>query len=288
MPKMPPSFAEIIRSEQSTFLIGKDKHPVVVHAAAIASTSAPLNCLINGPMVEGQTKCAEFPDLEVEDFVRFCEWAYRGDYATPCGELDVEEGDGQAGAEAAPAAAGDLTLVSGKKRRQDESDGWGTDLPVKDKKPRVSRGKLTKEEFRYNFDYRKYYCNEPCPKRVINRSFKVIINTQPNQSFSPVFLAHARLYVFASIHLVERLKTSILRKLHTTLVGFNLHNNDRRIQDVVDLAQYVYSSDDLIPDDEIRRMVVEYFVREVEVVGKSKPFNALLEDGACLSSISGG
>jgi hypothetical protein len=56
---------------------------VVVHSAAIAATSEYFDALINGGMDEAQKKCARFEDVRVEDFVRFVEWAYRGDYGVP-------------------------------------------------------------------------------------------------------------------------------------------------------------------------------------------------------------
>jgi hypothetical protein len=34
-------------------------------------------------MLEGQTRKVLFPELELEDFERICEFAYRGDYSAP-------------------------------------------------------------------------------------------------------------------------------------------------------------------------------------------------------------
>jgi hypothetical protein len=55
----------------------------VVHAAAIAATSQQLDALIDGGMQESATRCAKVEDIKVDDFIRFCEYAYRGDYTTP-------------------------------------------------------------------------------------------------------------------------------------------------------------------------------------------------------------
>ncbi|KAF2797096.1 hypothetical protein K505DRAFT_215438, partial [Melanomma pulvis-pyrius CBS 109.77] len=73
----------ILESPQFTLLLGEAQEPVVVHAMAIATLSDPLNCLINGHMKEAQEKSAELPYIEKDDFLRLCEFAYRGDYTTP-------------------------------------------------------------------------------------------------------------------------------------------------------------------------------------------------------------
>lgn len=64
--------------------------PIVVHAAALAATSTQMDRLINGQMKEANDKRAEIPDISVEDFTRFCEYAYRGDYAAPSYIVDAD------------------------------------------------------------------------------------------------------------------------------------------------------------------------------------------------------
>jgi hypothetical protein len=55
----------------------------VVHAAVIAATSQYFNALINGGMKESQEGSAKLADVQFDDFMRFCEYAYRGDYTAP-------------------------------------------------------------------------------------------------------------------------------------------------------------------------------------------------------------
>ena len=61
----------VIRSRLFTFLVGKEKEPIVVHAAAIAATSRKPNTLINGGMIESEEGWARIEDVEVNDFIRF-------------------------------------------------------------------------------------------------------------------------------------------------------------------------------------------------------------------------
>jgi hypothetical protein len=51
-----------------------------VHAAAIAATCKTLAELVSGKTKEAQAGKVSWKHVAVDDFVRFCEWAYRGDY----------------------------------------------------------------------------------------------------------------------------------------------------------------------------------------------------------------
>ncbi|XP_014550219.1 hypothetical protein COCVIDRAFT_21266, partial [Bipolaris victoriae FI3] len=80
---MAPTFADFIQSPQFTFFVGQEGKPVVVHAAAVAATSPQLDALVSGGMQESETRCARIEDVRVDDFIRFCEYTYRGDYTVP-------------------------------------------------------------------------------------------------------------------------------------------------------------------------------------------------------------
>lgn len=72
-----------MNSSQFTFYIGKTKKPFLVHAAAIADHSPVLSALIYGPMLEAKTKSVTLDDMVEADFIRFCQFAYAGDYNPP-------------------------------------------------------------------------------------------------------------------------------------------------------------------------------------------------------------
>lgn len=95
----------------------------MVHAAAIAATSQQLDALINGGMEESKTRCARMEDVKVDDFIRFCEYAYRGDYTVPpWEELPPEP-----------------SSTSGKNQQNGDDDGW--DLAPLSKKRKGKNGK---------------------------------------------------------------------------------------------------------------------------------------------------
>ncbi|ORY10230.1 hypothetical protein BCR34DRAFT_588707 [Clohesyomyces aquaticus] len=79
---MASTFEDFIQSHQFTFFVGQEGTPIMVHAAAIAAASQQLNALINGGMEESKKRCARIEDVTVDDFIRFCEYAYRGDYTS--------------------------------------------------------------------------------------------------------------------------------------------------------------------------------------------------------------
>jgi len=73
----------IIRSPTITFKLGEQQEPVFVHKAPIAALSDSLDALLNGRMVESQQGVVEWPDVTVQTFARFSNFAYSGDYANP-------------------------------------------------------------------------------------------------------------------------------------------------------------------------------------------------------------
>ena len=104
-----------------------------------------------------------------------------------------------------------------------------------------------------------------------------------DQNFTPVLLAHARLYCFAHLRLIAPLKALTLDKLHKTLLNFKLYA--KRVGDIIELARYAYSNPDL-PDrsgdgtlDDLRKLVVEYIVCEIDTIGKYDEFVKYMEEG---------
>ena len=73
----------LIRSEEYTFYIGPDKKLIIVHAGAIAAISKILDNIINDRSETSKERHTTWRKILVDDFVRFCEYAYRGDYTAP-------------------------------------------------------------------------------------------------------------------------------------------------------------------------------------------------------------
>jgi hypothetical protein len=61
-----------------------------VHAAAIAGTCKTLAELVSGGTKESRAGKASWTHIAVDDFVPFCEWAYRGDYTMSLRKKNLE------------------------------------------------------------------------------------------------------------------------------------------------------------------------------------------------------
>lgn len=285
----------IIQSEQYTFVVGKEKVPVVVHAAALAATSTQIDRLINGGMKEAKDKCAEIPDISVEDFTRFCEYAYRGDYAIPSYAFDENRSANEkVEGSSDPTTSTEKDPETSAQTEDDFffplepdapaiQDGWSSFGNKKSKKPKPSKT----SNFRESFRDRNYLSRNECLVETTSR-FEVKSNTSDEQDYTPIFLAHARLYAFAHMRLAHNLRRLTLEKLHKTLVGFQLF--EARVNDIIGVTRYAYSNEyipDRAPDeciDELRKLIVDYIVSEFDVIGKAAGLHAYLEEGGQFAS----
>jgi hypothetical protein len=318
--------------------VGSEQKTVQVHSAAIAGQSAALGRLVNGCMSEAQTHSANLPDVQPEDFTRFCQFAYCGDYTPPRCTIDelaasecepqdhVEESENRtAGTQASDQPREESVTQEGKPgpgqtpiwsiggfqdwsfrkhaeldcmlqedsgseympdddESEDGSEGPGSDDVGSDEvKNLVADAKenlpkcleLQKQSIhRHSLNVRTREC--------FVMEYGVVPNWAAEENYTPVFLGHARLYVFAEKYGISTLRTLTLSKLHQTLVYFTLF--DERIGDIIALVRYAYSNDNT-PDhegekvDSLRRLVAQYIVRESMTFGNTEEFRSLLEEG---------
>lgn len=242
-------------------------------------------------MKEARDRCAE-QEMETADFVRFVEYAYRGDFTAPSPifepvNVKLEEEHGVAdqlppGVEApAPSevhswseAVPDIAEETAAQVAE-EDGGWGAFVAKKKK------GKSKTSLFRKQIFDSHDYSGEGDFRTSITGGFTPGSNSAPELNFTPVFLAYARLYGFSEMRLIHELKALTLHKLHCTLKNFTLF--PARISDVIELVRCAYEN---TPNrradgsvDELRALVVEYLVCKHQKIGKSIEFKGLLEEG---------
>jgi len=223
-------------------------------------------------MAEAQSKFATLNDVLEDDFIRFCQFAYTGDYSTPAYVVQEISSDEESVQEPYPVAAEDSLPQTPP---PEEDDGWGVSPKKKNKKASSPISK--KATLRRSFE-NKSFCTI-LPRDAFLDSCRILANSEATQDYTPVFLAHARLYVLADKYGVKPLQTLSLYKLHKTLVDFTLYK--ARIGDVIQLARYTYSDEHTLDNgsDQLRKLVSKYLACESDVIGGSKEFLSLMEEG---------
>ncbi|EGE02933.1 hypothetical protein TEQG_01971 [Trichophyton equinum CBS 127.97] len=276
---MDKPFGGLIRSELFTFLIGPEKVPFVVNSEAIAKQSSVLHGLVNGNMLEAQSKTVVWPDVDEDTFVRFCEFCYLDNYSPPsCGW------DGNTVEKAFPVkndtqseklvhaleshSASPTSTPPPRTNRRGKKKGT---LASRPKQSLEARSDLTEDQ--------EYLLPERCTQ--FTEQFEPFSNVADDQDFTPVFLGHARLYVIADKYCIEALKELVLFKLHTTLKGFTLF--PKRIGDLVKLIQFVYTEDNTRGGskqiDPLRKLVTRYMTTVLKDIAVNPAFLGLLLEG---------
>lgn len=258
----------------------------------IASQSKALDTLINGEMEEAKNGCADFPNMTEGDFLRFCQYAYTGNYKPPPFGIDVEEEENPVLDEPPPDGLPFPTSPEPvyepvyEPEYEPEEVEFGNYIPLHRKKGRMGKsaqGKTAGNEIsrrREAFAGLSYSPN--APGQTFLHSCELVKPTSRLEDCAPVFLAHACLYVFADKYGVEMLKCLALDKLHKTLLVFRFFEN--RIGDVVELVRYSYCNDNT-PDegkDQLRDLVLQFITCNQNAIGGSESFLALLEEGGPL------
>ncbi|KAF2464204.1 uncharacterized protein BDR25DRAFT_361718 [Lindgomyces ingoldianus] len=228
-PDWGPSLFEIrlyaLKTQELIFLPLTLQRPPTICYAKMASTfeEADLNPAIIVLMVEWR-------NVEVEDFIRFCEYAYRRDYTVPpWEELPPEP-----------------SSLSVKKKVKKAVPEPGLDTQLAPEQP-GSVLELGQDSAR-------------APSLILQH-FEPKLNNAIHQNFTP---------------------------LHKTLMDFKLYT--KRVGDIIELTRYAYLNLDL-PDrshdgtlDDMRKLVVEYIVCEIDTIGKCDEFG-FLENGKGLCGL---
>ena len=274
-----------MKSKPFNFYLGPNKSLYMVHTALLAYHSVPLDALVNGEMREAQDGLVFWEEEDEATFVRFCEYAYTGDYrpgepdivldSSMIGGLSTLEGNknpNQAGldpvapeveARAKPEAHTDmwtfnrpssikkrsnnrLNTRSSDRRRlvDDEFNVADESCDIITEDGMIVRQADTKQSVLWESLKTKRYFTGKIPPPAI--PFQPRRNVERCEDYTPVFLSHARMYVFADRWDIERLRILSLHKLQQTLVAFTIYD-DARVNDLVYLIRFVYANTPLTP-----------------------------------------
>lgn len=249
-------------------------------------------------MSEAKEGGASLEDIDEHTFVRFCQYAYTGDYVTAEPEilrdsstitatLDTTNKNTpdavEVPAKEAPPPVSDVEfgfLPEEPAEIANDNNTWGTfSVRTSDKKKSKKKGvqyadegqgTSRKSELWHNFRNKTYDSES---------TFQARKNGESCEDYTEVFLCHARLHVFADKYDITPLKRLSLHKLHQTLVNFKLY--DKRIGDVVALIRYSYSNENTadLPGsiDDLRQLVIQYAACVVEDLRQNSELESLLE-----------
>jgi hypothetical protein len=232
--------------------------------------SAPLAALMNGLMREATDGIAILEDIDEQTFVRFCEYAYMGDY-TPAQRQLVLASSKVDRAES-PAPAGDYAEeYFGVYKKKGASVFSGFDSVEKScgQCGREAPMQILWEEFQRR-DY-----------SVVSPKFRPREKLEECEDNAGPFLCHARVYVFADRYDIAGLRILALDKLHQALCSFKAAGN--QMGKVIDLTQFSYDNtrdNEAGQDiDSLRSMVVHFVVCVFGTIVKNDSFLELMEEG---------
>jgi hypothetical protein len=254
-----------------------------------------LKALVTNGMAESKQKLATLSDVQEEDFARFFQFAYTGDYSAPLYIIDESASDDGIGsqpeekvvtdAESERGSPEEFARVRLKDRRRRVAIPQDPDVekrfpsrPMYQKwGPEWIAWKVDDYPINLSFKFENKRFYTDLPRKELFDACEPTSNTSPKQDFTPVFLAHARLYEFAERYMITTLKHLVLQKLHQTLLRFEIHVN--RVRDIVELVRFAYSNDHTSNVEELRVLVTVYVASEFEVIRSSEEFETLLQEG---------
>ncbi|RAH67968.1 uncharacterized protein BO66DRAFT_413176 [Aspergillus aculeatinus CBS 121060] len=261
---MDTEFGEIISSPLFTFIIGKAKKEITVHAQALASLSSTLDKLINGEMIEAKTRWVDWSEVTDEaTFLRLCEYAYVRDYTPPpCSYREVKPLSVPVSKSPEPIEE----IFDPPVNASNTAIFDGYILPRKNpKKMRWLRRLFDFDKFKEQHWHDDFRVNKYAPKG----------NSHPREDFTDVFVGHVELYILADRYGVLQLKELVKYKLAATLTQFTLCQHN--VIDLVEPIQLLYQN--TLPGDALRALIVGYVLSVLDQIGASADFQKLLAEG---------
>lgn len=281
------NFKELIQSPEFHFLVGHDRRKLTIHAGLAHNLSAPLDALMNNCcMKEAVTRTAIIDDVEEETFIAFCEFGYKGNYATPCRKdkvdthLDAENQlkDSNPQRETEPEPEPQDTGPESEA----SSYGWRTRASERARKKKKSYYCSPPPEIEYA---KSIYVESPFERRWSQLRHLKFVGDEATISSHPDLLAHAKIYVFATRYLVDPLRKQCLKSLHRDLCNFPL--NGRTMTHILDLLEYTYEQTGRQEPDgcySLRMLVILYISCEARTLAENTRFRHILDDHGEMAS----
>lgn len=237
-----------------TLLVGPRRTRVTIQRRLASNLSEPLDMLMNnGHMME-----AVLEDVELDTFVAFCEFAYKGSYITPLVVKGEEEEDEEV-----------RELDRAKEALQNGYSYDDEPLPECTPFSGVSSWGERESKCIMLSDLWELFRTLALPP--------VYAAPTPFQG-PPALTFHAKVYVFATRYLIEPLRKLSLRHLHRELCRFPV--TVKNSQEIFDLAEYTYTNTtrDEVWGPQLRELVSHYLACKVHIFVNDSRWTQLLDN----------
>ncbi|KIW99405.1 uncharacterized protein Z518_11393 [Rhinocladiella mackenziei CBS 650.93] len=260
------------------FLVGVERTAFHVHSSLAIHLSPVFAVLIQGHMLEAIEKRAVLDDIDVDTFVRFCEYAYTGDYSVPqptiCQaphpspllQTDTQDSNDNSKSNAVsqkPETEKAPPPDSNPRSKQliSRSISWLTGRNNK-KKPCTPSCKLRNPasgviaslpdpDSKLGVTWSKFRASSTGWNGPVFQPYRNIL---PSESFTEVLLCQARLYVFGDRYDIKPLRLLIVYKIRRTLSVLKIF--PERVPEIFQLVAYVYEN--TVEGDDLRMLVLQY------------------------------
>lgn len=248
---VPCPFIWYANSQPFKFIVGPRKLEFMIHSALIAKQSPKLYALVNIGMKESVEQCVHWEEEDPETFMRFGDFVYSGKYY----------------------------VEKPQKRRSEASAGIKRTAPEgfsrNDKEPKYSTYYRPAEIENLFSRFNRMYPTLPEPRDHIDAS--------ADKDSGPVFLAHAKVYVFAKYHDIRALQILSLRNLRELLSVFQLTTES--LPDFVKLFKYCFdntSDHGKRAGDELQNLLCLYAAGRMAQLNENDEFRGIVESKCSL------
>lgn len=269
----------------------------------ISRSSHALLAHIDNKMKESQTGRVCLEEVDEHTFGRFVEFIYTGDYnpATPVERAASESSSTQEVADSANMSKVHrrrLFLALADDERVFVTDGTGGSKRLNSKNPTGNRKRkavatIPNDTSTVEMDAgylemvstpkQRKQLPPPILNHDIDTTRPLATNSitwaryTPKLDYTPLYMSHAQLYVFAEKYDISKLRNLTAARLREIVPNYF----SSCPAEVVGLARYVY---DNTPDrtqevDQLRTIVTQFCAKNIDALQESTEFNSLLHDG---------
>lgn len=247
---------------------------------------------MNGDMIEAKTRHVDWSEVDVDTFVRLCEFAYFRNYTPPPSGLFDDRVDSKVARKLAKLNKARFNRNWDRPVPPPIEDELAPEAvpepepePAPPEEPICKHAEIEyKERSVWTGQLRDAFASSlAIPASQIHdlgHTFVPPVNSGSWDDFTPVFLDQARLYVLADKYCIDSLCQLVLSKLHQTLSNFRLYDNG--VDGVIEFVRFVYLNTppnygDRV--DALRNLATRYVVSILGQIGEHEEFQKLLEDG---------